>query len=94
MSLMSITVTLDKAGRVVIPKILRDELRLGPGDSLTLESNGDHVTLRPVRSASALRKKRGIWVFRGDRKISAAETDRELESLRHQRDCDLRGSKT
>jgi AbrB family looped-hinge helix DNA binding protein len=94
MAFMSTTVTLDKAGRVVIPKPLRDELRLAPGDSLTLESVGDHVTLRPIRSASALHKKRGIWVFRGDRKMSAAETDRALESLRHDRHRYLHGSKT
>jgi AbrB family looped-hinge helix DNA binding protein len=90
---MNTTVTLDKAGRVVIPKTLRDELRLEPGDSLTLESNGDRVTLRPVRSASALRKEHGIWVFRGGRKLMAAETDRALESARKERDRELRGSK-
>jgi AbrB family looped-hinge helix DNA binding protein len=71
---MNTTVTLDKAGRVVIPKPLRDALRLAPGDELVLESEGDRVTLRPVRSASALRKEHGIWVFRSGRKFSAAET--------------------
>jgi AbrB family looped-hinge helix DNA binding protein len=90
---MSTTLTIDKAGRVVIPKTLRDELRLEPGDSLTLESDGDLLMLRPVRSSSPLRKKRGIWVFHGDRKISAAETDRALESVRQERDRELRGSK-
>lgn len=90
---MNTTVMLDKAGRVVIPKSLRDELRLAPGDSLTLESDGDRVTLRPVRSSSPLRKKRGIWVFHGGRKISAAETDRALEGVRQERDRELRGSK-
>jgi AbrB family looped-hinge helix DNA binding protein len=90
---MKTTVTLDKAGRVVIPKNSRDELRLEPGDSLTLESDGDRVTLRPVRSASALRKEHGIWVFRGGRKLIAAETDLALESLRQERDTELRGSK-
>jgi AbrB family looped-hinge helix DNA binding protein len=79
---MSTTVTLDKAGRVVIPKTLRDALRLAPGDALALESDGDRVTLRPIRSASAMRKEHGIWVFRGGRKVSAAETDEALESLR------------
>src|ERR1700731_3564605 len=69
MPLMSTIVTLDKAGRVVIPKTLRDELRLIPGDTLALESDGDLLMLRPVRSSSPLRKKRGIWVFHGDRKI-------------------------
>jgi AbrB family looped-hinge helix DNA binding protein len=90
---MSTTVTLDKAGRVVIPKALRDELRLASGDTLAMESNGDSVTLRPIRSASVLRKKRGIWVFHGDRKISAAETDRALEGLRQERDQEMRGAK-
>jgi AbrB family looped-hinge helix DNA binding protein len=90
---MNTTVTLDKAGRVVIPKTLRDELRLAPGDSLTLEAEGDHLMLRPVRSSSPLRKKRGIWVFHGGRKISAAETDRVLDGLRKERDGKLRGSK-
>jgi AbrB family looped-hinge helix DNA binding protein len=33
---MNTTVTIDKAGRVVIPKEIRDELRLEPGDSLAL----------------------------------------------------------
>lgn len=90
---MSTTVTIDKAGRVVIPKSLRDELRLASGDTLVIESNGDSVTLRPIRSASVLRKKRGIWVFHGDRKISATETDRTLEGLRQQRDQEMRGAK-
>jgi len=84
------TVTLDGAGRVVIPKALRDELRLAPGDALTLEFDGDGLTLRPVRSASALRKEHGIWVFRSGRKLTAAETDRELENLRQKRERDLR----
>ena len=90
---MTTTLTIDKAGRVVIPKTLRDELRLEPGDSLTLESDGDLLMLRPVRSSSPLRKKRGIWVFHGDRKISAAETDQALETVRQERDRELRGSK-
>ena len=92
MPFMNTTVTLDKAGRVVIPKTLRDELRLAPGDTLTLEFDGDGLMLRPVRSASALRKEHGIWVFRSGRKLTAAETDRELESLRQRRDRELRGA--
>ncbi len=85
---MNTIVTLDKAGRVVIPKTLRDALRLAPGDTLAVESDGDRVTLRPVRSASALRKEHGIWVFRGGRKLTAAETEAALESLRQKRDLE------
>jgi AbrB family looped-hinge helix DNA binding protein len=89
---MKTSATLDKAGRVVIPKALRDELRISPGDALSLEFDGDGVTLRPVRSASALRKENGIWVFRSGRQLTAAQTDRELESVRQKRDRELRGS--
>jgi len=86
---MNTTVTIDKAGRVVIPKTLRDELRLSPGDSLVLESDAGSMVLRPVRSASALRKEHGIWVFRSGRKITAEETNRRIQSLRSDRDREL-----
>jgi AbrB family looped-hinge helix DNA binding protein len=88
---MNATVTLDKAGRVVIPKTLRDELHLEPGDTLELESEGERVTLRPVRSSAPLRKERGIWVFRTGKKISAAITDKVLSESREQRDRGHRG---
>ena len=88
---MNTTVTLDKAGRVVIPKTLRDELHLEPGDTLELKSEGERVTLRPVRSATPLRKERGIWVFRTGRKIPATITDRVLSEGRERHDHGNRG---
>jgi AbrB family looped-hinge helix DNA binding protein len=59
-------ITLDNAGRVVIPKPLRKELQLGPGDTLQLESNGDCITLRPIRPKAVLKKERGVWVYQGE----------------------------
>lgn len=89
---MNTTVTLDKAGRVVIPKTLRDELHLEAGDSLELLSEGDRMTLRPVRTGSALRKEHGVWVFRRDgATISAETTTQVLESVRSERDRVNRG---
>lgn len=70
----------------MIPKTLRDEMRLEPGDSLEMVAEGESVTLRPVRSASSLRKERGVWVFHGSRKIGAAVTDEALRDIRAQRD--------
>jgi AbrB family looped-hinge helix DNA binding protein len=90
-STMNTTVTLDKAGRVVIPKTLRDELHLEPGDRLELQSEGERMMLRPVRSSSPLRKEHGVWVFRTGKTISAAATDRALNNIREQRDRDYRG---
>jgi AbrB family looped-hinge helix DNA binding protein len=59
---MTATVTIDKAGRVVIPKETRDELRLEAGDTLALESEGERVILRPVHGGTPLQKERGVWV--------------------------------
>lgn len=48
------TVVMDRAGRVVIPKSLRKELQLKPGDTLKLETTGDHITLFPEREQPRL----------------------------------------
>ena len=83
---MTTTLTIDKAGRVVIPKPLRNELQLAAGDSLELESHGEQITLRPARGTSPLRKEDGIWVFRTGKRISADVTNKLLEDLRSERD--------
>ena len=59
-------ITIDRAGRVIIPKPIRDELHLKPGDSLELESGGDQITLRPVRPKATLKKEHGVWVYQGE----------------------------
>ncbi len=53
---MSTRLTIDKAGRVVIPKPLREELHLEPGDALELERAGEQITLRPVRGTGRSQK--------------------------------------
>lgn len=82
---MTTTVTLDKAGRVVIPKALRDELRLEAGDTLAMETEGERMTLRPVRSSTRLRKDRGVWVLHTGEKITAAAAEKDLRDMREQR---------
>ena len=89
---MNATVILDRAGRVVIPKTLRDELHLEAGDRLDIESKGDSVTLRPLRTASPLRKEHGV--FRGNKRLAAATTDKVLRDLRDQRDVDNSGTRS
>ena len=62
---MASTVSIDKAGRLVLPKPLRDKLGLEAGDDLLVESEGDEITLRPVRPQATMIKERGIWVHNG-----------------------------
>jgi AbrB family looped-hinge helix DNA binding protein len=52
---MNTRLTIDKAGRVVIPKPLREELDFGPGDALEIERAGEEITLRPVRETGQRR---------------------------------------
>lgn len=83
---MNIRLTIDKAGRVVIPKPLRKELHLEPGDSLEMESAGELITLRPVRGTGPLSKEHGVWVFHSGQPLPATATDEMLEQLREERE--------
>lgn len=86
------TATLDEAGRLVIPKPLRDELGLSPGDKLSVESDGQRVIVQPVRSATAMRKENGVWVFRSGQSVSSAETEGVLREMRRRRERAIRSS--
>ena len=83
---MNTRLTIDSTGRVVLPKSLRDELDLGPGDSLELESAGEQITLRPVRAVTPLTKEHGVWVFRTGQPLAASVTDAVLRQTREERD--------
>ena len=72
---MSNTIMIDRAGRVVIPKPVRDSLGLEPGDSLELSTSDDGLTLRPVRQSAPLVKEMGIWVFRTGRPMLESAVD-------------------
>ena len=91
--IMNTTLTIDPAGRIVLPKPLRDELRLEAGDMLHLESEGEHVTLRPVRSKSPLRKERGVWVFYGGGTLTVGQTNEMVGEVREGRNREIRGEK-
>lgn len=57
--------TLDKFGRVVIPKEIRDILGLKPGELLKVEQSGDEVVLKPLREEPPIRVKDGVLVYAG-----------------------------
>lgn len=77
--------TIDKAGRIVLPKPVRDELGLEPGDTLELETSGDKITLRPSQPGGQLIRKRGLWVFHSDEPLTeeiVEETARKIQKER------------
>jgi AbrB family looped-hinge helix DNA binding protein len=89
---MTMRLTIDRAGRVVIPKALRDKLDLGPGDTLELENTGENMTLRPLRAISPLTKEKGVWVFRSGHPLPSSATDEVLAGIRDERDRQNFGS--
>jgi AbrB family looped-hinge helix DNA binding protein len=77
---MSDVVPIDKAGRVVLPKHIRDELAINPGDRLKISIHGNELTLRPTREASGFVKRGRALVFSsGEADILDSET---VESIR------------
>jgi AbrB family looped-hinge helix DNA binding protein len=47
----SVTVSIDRAGRVVIPEDVRDRLALSPDAELEVVVDGDSIRLTPTRPA-------------------------------------------
>jgi AbrB family looped-hinge helix DNA binding protein len=88
---MSTKITIDSAGRVVIPKPFRKSLGLQAGDSLEIDATADEITLRPVREAATLIKEQGIWVYRPDVTITNEDVSELLDQLRDERTKDFLG---
>lgn len=83
---MAARLKIDKLGRIVLPKPVRDRLQLSAGDQLELDSLEDRITLRPLRGTAQLRKKRGVWVFHCGEPLSGATVQETIGQLRRQRD--------
>jgi len=83
---MVTTLTIDKAGRVVLPKPVRDSLQISPGDSLELESSEDQIILRPARGQGRIYKKQGMWVFDSGQPLTADVVAQTIRRVRAERD--------
>lgn len=62
---MNAITTIDKAGRLVVPKQMRDSLHLRAGELLEIEQHDDQIILRPHRRGAGLVKKDGMWLITG-----------------------------
>ena len=58
--------TLDKFGRIVIPKRVRDDLGLFPGSVLKIEERAKEIVLKPAPESTPLVLKDGVLVFTGE----------------------------
>ena len=83
---MNAITTIDKAGRIVLPKQIRDELQLGPGDAIELEASEDRVVLRPARGSGRMRREQGVWVFDSGRPITVETVNKTIRRIRNERE--------
>ncbi len=59
------TLKIDKAGRVILPKPVRDRLGLHEGSDLEMVETPEGVMLKPVEARPSMVKKQGLWVHTG-----------------------------
>ena len=88
---MNATTTIDKAGRIVLPKQMRDDLQLGPGDAIELEASEDRVVLRPARGKGRMRREQGVWVFDSGQPLSADVVRKTIQRVRRERERSILG---
>ena len=75
---------IDKAGRIVVPKPLRDRLGFRPDTELEAIEQPDGVLLKLVQQRPSMVKIDGLWVHRG-RAEPGANWERILEDVREER---------
>jgi AbrB family looped-hinge helix DNA binding protein len=63
---MEAQTTVDRFGRIVIPKATRDHFGLAPGTALTVIDAATGVLLQPSAPTASLRVKGGVLVFQGE----------------------------
>jgi AbrB family looped-hinge helix DNA binding protein len=81
-------IPIDQAGRIVLPKNVRQELAIKAGDMLTVSIHGLSITLTPNKQASGFIRKGKALVFTtgGGGSLSRETVNRILEETRDERD--------
>lgn len=55
----------DKFGRLVIPKVIREHLGIKPGSVIEIEEKDETVLLKIIGRESPVQQKKGVLVFNG-----------------------------
>lgn len=74
--------SIDKFGRVVVPKQMRKRHGLLPGTEIIVEDTGEAIVLKPVTDQSGLVEKEGLMVFRG---TATGDLDTSMRGQRAER---------
>ncbi len=74
----------DKSGRIVVPKRLRDHLGIRDEAELEITATSGGLFLRLIDEEPALIKVDGLWVHRGSARPDA-DWERVIEDVRNER---------
>ena len=75
---------IDKAGRIVLPKAVRQQLGITPGTTLELVPSADRVQLRRAPERASMQQVDGLWVHQGAGP-PATDWGRVIDDLRDER---------
>jgi len=77
--------TLDRFGRLVVPKDIRDRLGLHPGAEIEIDEQGDAVMLKLAGREAPVKVEDGVLVFTGTARGDIAEAVRSHREERLRR---------
>ena len=75
---------MDRSGRIVFPKRLRERLGLKPDTELEAVEQSGGVLLRPLRQQPSMIQVNGLWVHRGKAEPGGS-WERVLDDVREER---------
>lgn len=83
-----LSVPIDQAGRIVLPKEVRKELAIKPGDTFNVSVHGSSVILTANKETSGFVRKGKALIFTtaGKEPLTNEEVSRMLEEARQERE--------
>lgn len=82
---MAIKITIDKAGRLVVPHEIRTRLQIQPGDVLDIEAEDESIKVRPVREAATMVRRGWLLVAEPPTSPPALDVQEWIEKDREER---------
>jgi AbrB family looped-hinge helix DNA binding protein len=82
-----VTVPIDQAGRIVLPKEVREDLAITPGDKFKDSVHGASVTLTPNKETAGFVRKGKALIFTtgGEQSLKQETANRALDESREDR---------